>query len=46
VPGRLIVSAARDGDVVDDDIMLVRGGELDPDVLRAMTLCLRLFCVP
>jgi hypothetical protein len=25
----------RDGDAVDDDIVLVRGGEFDPDVLRA-----------
>ena len=24
----------RDGDVIDDDIVLARGGELDPDVLR------------
>jgi len=25
----------RDGDVLDEDAVLVRGGELDPDVLRA-----------
>jgi hypothetical protein len=25
----------RDGDVIDDDIVLVRGGEFDPDMLRA-----------
>jgi hypothetical protein len=25
----------RDGDVLDEDTMLVRGGGLDPDVLRA-----------